>query len=361
MIAALHSIVSRARPVEVAAPALADFQLGAGEAIDARLANQPGWSLYCLDLDARQAVFVELAPDVDLADAAFCGVRQFREARRALVAPLTALPGLAQDVALPETLIFIFSMGRCGTTLAHWMFNEVEGVWGLSEPGALEDLVQGRRRLAPDELRALLQAATRLCFRPPPSRRARAFVVKLRSQALFGAGEFAAAFPQARAIFMHRDAVGWANSRHLTGQRLGGNFIATIESRKEFWRRMTAGASLDGLKPYCDVESEAAGAEEFNAALWARHMAEYESLRAGGMEFLAVDYETLVEDREATARAMLRHSGLPEGAAARALRAFEADSQQGTALARAHAATPMDARQLARFAAALARGGSYTR
>ena len=65
-------------------------------------------------------------------------------------------------------------------------------------------MVMERASLDPAEVQSLLAPCTRLMFRPPPGRAAHTFAIKFRSQDLFHADRFHAAFPDAAYVFMYR-------------------------------------------------------------------------------------------------------------------------------------------------------------
>src|SRR5579862_7428976 len=95
MRAKIYPIRDRFKEVDVRPGGIADFTLGPVEDVDAQALADPYWSLYSLDIAREEAVFVELPPGADLAEAPFVGVMQFRLAVRAAVAPLAALERLA--------------------------------------------------------------------------------------------------------------------------------------------------------------------------------------------------------------------------------------------------------------------------
>ena len=111
--------------------------------------EERGWAPYCLDRAARTALFVDIGPDLDLSRAVFVNLTLFDEARRALVVPFAALEGLARAIPAPSRLIFLFNIGRSGTTLVDAMLNEVAGVWSLSEPDVYFDLAMQRAHARP--------------------------------------------------------------------------------------------------------------------------------------------------------------------------------------------------------------------
>lgn len=356
MDSSLHGIEDRSRPFELAPGKSENFRLGPGEAVDsARVIDEPGWSLYCLDFSRRNAVFVQLAPQADLADAPFMSLKQFKEASRVALVPFAALDGLSRRVPQPERRIFIFNIGRCGTTLANGMLNKVSGVWSLSEPDAFFDIDMKRREIDAPETRALIAATTRLLFRPPASRPAHTLAIKLRSQNAFQMHAYHAAFPDAKNVFLYRDGESWANSFFKFVQNVFSSAVLDVEARKFNWFMISADTDPAYLRPYMDLEAAEFHVEQEFAVAWALYLEAYEQARAGGMPFLALRYNELDGDRAASAARLLRHCGLPVGAAGAALEAFDEDSQAGTSIDRSHAALNFTPAQRARFRATLGR------
>src|SRR5205085_9625006 len=80
---------------------LADFSLSPGAEVTADIVlKQPNLSLYCLDDAQKEAIFVELRPDVDLATAPFVYQTQYEQAERIIAVPYETFRQLAS--ALPE-------------------------------------------------------------------------------------------------------------------------------------------------------------------------------------------------------------------------------------------------------------------
>ena len=108
---------------------LDDFTLGPAAATEAlRVIDDRNWSLYGLDRARDIAVFVDVPTGTDLADSPFAYATQFRLARRVLTMSLAAFEGVAELAAPVGPVIFIFSIGRCGSTLMSHALNAVPGV-----------------------------------------------------------------------------------------------------------------------------------------------------------------------------------------------------------------------------------------
>ncbi|WP_421725391.1 hypothetical protein [Bauldia sp.] len=355
MDAMLHSIEGRWRFVDADYSRLAHFERGPGTPVPAGIVvDQPGWSLYCLDMETRQAVFVETDADIDLADAPFFYSKQFEAARRVALVPFAALGTLAAAVPAPDRLAFIFNTGRCGTTLVNAMLNRVEGVWSLSEPDALFDLAMARDTLDPAEHRDLLEASTRLLFRPPSARAVHTLVIKPRSQSLFHADLAHAAFPDASLVFMYRDGVGWARSFFQMATKLGFDPDFDEENRRFSWWILSGGTDPSYLRPYLDFDAEIVRVDALLAPVFGLYMETYLRHVRAGVPFLAIRYNELNADRDAVTARLLRHCGLPETALPAALSGFESDSQAGTAIGRDRQGAAFGAAERDRFLSVLA-------
>ena len=70
MDAMLYQILDRSRLFDIEIAQLEHFSLDTGETAPAQmLLDEAGWTPYRLDLKKRQAIFVEIPPEVDLSQA----------------------------------------------------------------------------------------------------------------------------------------------------------------------------------------------------------------------------------------------------------------------------------------------------
>src|SRR5262245_45776999 len=194
---------------------LADFSLGAGAEVDADIVlNQPNMSLYCLDDAQKCAIFVELPSDVDLAAAPFVYLTQYEQAQRIIAVPYETFRQLARGLPEVQHLIVIYITGRSGSTLLSHVFNALDSVRSFAEPDVATQFVHLRhadgRRDA--ELRDLLDCTVRFLCKPTPFKTPSTYALKLRNEGLQVMDLFQATFPQAKNIFLYRDAVGFVAS-----------------------------------------------------------------------------------------------------------------------------------------------------
>ena len=84
-----------------------------------KILENPQVTLYGLNFETRQAVFVETPADVDLSQAPFYFITQFEKAKHVVTVPFETMIQLAKSVTIDDNrVISIFSVGRCGSTLA---------------------------------------------------------------------------------------------------------------------------------------------------------------------------------------------------------------------------------------------------
>jgi hypothetical protein len=194
-----------------------DFVVADAGGIEAHvILERPNISLYCLDSLNRRALFVE-TNDVDaLTDAPFLYQAQAANARRLIAVPYAMLPDLAAQVRIdPARLVLIHSTGRCGSTLASRALHAAPGVISLSEPDALTQLASLRvlGTCQDDELFALARDCVLLqCAPYVRSKQPTIIALKLRSFATVLAAQLQRAFPEARTIFMYREATAYISS-----------------------------------------------------------------------------------------------------------------------------------------------------
>jgi hypothetical protein len=332
--ATLYQITTRQRARQFMPTSLGDFTTDAGVGVGGAVVLDPLWSLYSIDIAENLAIFVRLPPDTDLWAAAFIPQAQFDAARTVLTLPLDALPALSADLPGPANLIFLFSIGRCGTTLANHILNTVPDTFALSEPRAFVTLAMARRDMPAGRAQALIAAITRFMFRPPPGRTPRNFAIKFHSQVLYQADLFHRAFPQAKCLFMYRDAKGWANSMSQFLQNLGHPMLLDPEHLGAAWRIITAAAPLDDLAAVLDVNAAQTPHPPLLACCWAHNLNHFRGLVAAGMPFHTLRYDDLTSARERSIRSLLAYCDLSDSTMADALSAFDRDSQEGTAIGR---------------------------
>ena len=349
----LHPVTGRTKAFDNAYAKFADFELGAGEAVASDVVVQPGWAPYAIDAEARMVSFVRLPAGVDLHAAPFVLITEYKEAEAVIALPFEEVARLASTLADPK-IILVFSMGRCGTTLMSHVLNGPSNVAGLSEPPIFEHRPLRALSLHED-VTGLIRNLCRLLFASRTKRDADTLAIKFRSQALFIAGLFWKALPEARNVFMYREAVSWGNSFLQFLASLGVGAPTDIETRDFHWQMVSADMPLSALERFIPIDRPPMDAGAILAPGWTIHMEEYVRLRALGMPFIALRYNELVADREREVGRIFDHCGLSRDGIAAALKAFDHDSQEGTAIARTENPRRFTPEERASYLAALAK------
>lgn len=347
-------------------PGPQDFVLDELQAVSSDLvARQPNWSLYSLDLMANLAWFVEMPDEFDLSASAFAFIDQHSHARRVLRLSLDDLIEVAARIPPPPHVIFVFNIGRCGSTLVSHILNSSPRVWGLSEPVAFPQMIQQnynsdhRLQYPGGRLVELIRSCTRLLFRPPQGAGKDVFAVKFHSQCLFQADLYQQAFPEASFVFLYRDALDWTKSWYQMARKYGFPAAASGQEKTAIWNTITAADDLAKLRPYVDIEAEQVAMEDGLVIGWARNIEEYDRLLRGGVPFLALRYDELNRDRAASLAHLFEHCGLTRQEAIAGLSAFDRDSQAGMMVSHDVVAESLTDDQVTRLRRVLARHPRY--
>lgn len=300
-------IVSKRRPDPVGLVDIKDFDLQESGQMDAQeILTNDNITLYALDLEKGQAVFVESVSPDELSQAPFYYQAQYENAARVITLPFETMIGLAQSVTLDDRkLIFIQSMGRCGSTLASKLLAQLPGVLNMSEPDTLTQMVVARF-MQPDQqdrVRMLLDACVRMLCKTPART---AWVIKGRSWMIELGDWLHELYPRAKSIYLYREAESWINS-NLSA------FVNVEGKTPEEWRQMeieTRGwmkllvPSIARYDP--DQHLTATG---LTTLMWLDNMERYTTLHQAGIEMLAIPYSSWKVDARRTALAMLDYCG----------------------------------------------------
>ncbi|MFN3729313.1 MAG: sulfotransferase [Fimbriimonadaceae bacterium] len=306
----------------------ADFRTSPGIRDSAeRVAADPAASLYCFDAERGEAVFVECATPEEVLRAPFLYEAQARLAQWLIRMPFAEFHRLADCFAPPEgRLIWIHSVGRCGSTLVSKALDTLPHVRSLSEPDDLTQIVllRSEKALPDTELAALIESSVRWRCRPAQDAATR-FAIKTRSEVTSIAGFLTQLYPRAKHVFLYRDGTSWANSV-FKSRWLDADLTAPIDpgDLRKGWARMIplVAERIAAGAPLNPVEVRTLG--------WISAMESYFVMRDAAVDLCAARFEDLTADPIGTLNALFRFCDL-DGADWGLIReVLGRDSQAGT-------------------------------
>lgn len=350
-----------------------DFQLKTPTSMheDSIICN-PQLSLYCLDDKSKSAVFVETPPEVEISQHSFYYQAQYEHAQRVVTVPYEILNRLAETMDREfHTLVFIYSVGRCGSTLLSRAFAQVNSILSLSEPDVYTQIVAARpsNGTRDAELTRLAQSCTSLLYKSArPGQNV--FIIKFRSFSIHIADLLFKAFPFARSVFLYRDAETWARSaarafdifnptileRSAVAVQEEGEMMDRLIPLLPKYIRCRGHAGMDDnddlddsfisprLKAQAnrtdplrrqlpgDLRPAAISQMKILALMWLSVMERYLELDASGVPFSALRYESLVANPDRVLRAIFEYCHVSSEALSVAAAVFSRDSQGGTKL-----------------------------
>jgi hypothetical protein len=315
---------------------LTDFSVTLGEEVNADIVrDHPNISLYCLDDAAKQAIFAELPPAIDLATAPFVYQTQYEQAHRLVAMPYDTFQQVAGQLPEVQHLIMIYMTGRCGSTLLSHIFNELDTVLSLSEPDVATQFVTMRSAdgSRDGELRDLLDCTVRLLFKPTAFKTPSTCALKLRNEGTQLMDLFQATFPQARNLFLYRDAVGYVQSFYRIFKRSGAPECMPVSAYAGMFHRFT-NYDLIPLTTYLDDGTTDMSIPQFLTLWWLAVMEWYLAQQERGIPALAVRYDDLNTHQERVVTEVFTYCGLPAERMQETLGVFARDAQAGTQLAR---------------------------
>jgi hypothetical protein len=289
--------------------------------------ENPHITLYGLDFENRRAAFVETPADIDLSQASFYFNTQFKKAKRVLTIPFETMIKMAKSVTIDDNrLIFIYSVGRCGSTLASQIFAQIPRVINISEPYALSQLVIARntRKAREDELVALLEAAIRLLCKTEADT---AWVVKGQSFVIELGDWLHKIFPHTKNLFLYRHAETWLES----GLRAFSRGVEETDEEKKI-RRELLGSLVPAIAQY-DAELPLSHTGMLSL-MWLTAMERYVQYSRMGIEMLAIRYASWLSAPRKTAEAMLEYCGCKPTEKTAIYETLKRDSQANSHLSR---------------------------
>jgi len=308
-----------------------DFSYLEGETIEPTVVlENDNMSLYCLDPQNQQVIFVETPLDSALSQASFFYEAQYELAQRLIVMPYSDFHQIAEKLEpLQKQVVLIYSVGRCGSTLLSKGFNQLDSVVSLSEPDVFSQMVMMRNPDGRDDLemakllKSCLLLQTKSNISKPSS-----YVLKFRSFCIELGDLIYQAVPQAQAIFMYRNAEEVVKSAIRAFAHITQHYSSSeLQKNIDFLSRFTP--LLKEYVNYIEGEPSVIDSETIS---WLSIMHRYLVLYQQGVPLCAVRYEDLLANPQLMMNELFNYCGLQTSDVSHV---FEEDSQEGTLLSQA--------------------------
>ena len=305
-----------------------DFRTHSGQTVDARIIlERPNVSLYCLDHDRQMALFVETFPHINLFQAPFYFIAQYEHAQKVFAVPYSTLHALVQEVTIdPHDIVLFYSTGRCGSTLISHVMNLHPGVVSFSEPDVFSQLVMLRTagQSTDEEISALLYASVIMLAAHTQKQGFQLYVFKFRSYVLSLSDLLYQTIPQAKTLFMYRNARTWASSFSRAFGSTDNTMGARLEQSR--FRYMIPGVN-EHLKRHNNTISWI----EYIAYMWVSTMQDSRRLRQSGATLAVARFEDLKATPYQVIQSICAHCGVPMPEQEQLASLLARDAQAGTA------------------------------
>lgn len=333
MDAQVFDVISRNKMFPFDAPSVDDFELSPIGLIKSQtILENPAISLYCLEPDNQQAVFV-VTPQVEqLLAAPFYYLGQYEDASEVIKVSYQTLEQLADQVTLDDQrMVLIYSMGRSGTTLVSSAFNQAEEVVSLSEPDVYTQLVKMRGFSGDNdaEISALTRACLRLTCKDRVDGVQPVWVLKFRSFVMELADLIYTHYPRAKCLFLYRNAEPWVRSM---SRAFGGSEIPSHEQLVGFWMwNQTVHKKIDSY-PLASLEEITPSL--FMSLNWLNYMERCLERLNAGQAMLPVRYEDIKATPLPAIERMFDYCGVHVSDIRQIQEVLEKDSQAKSVLSR---------------------------
>ena len=306
MIAESYKIIKHRKKNMIEVANVSDFLYEDPKSVNANsLLHNPNITLYCIDPFRKLAIFIETPENIKLNDAAFYYIAQYKNAINAYTLSFRQLHKFAKKVKLAnDQLIFIFSVGRCGSTFLSSAFNTIPNIESLSEPDVFSQLsiLKNRNILSEKEINRLIISCTKVICKNPRQGGQLKFAIKFRSFAIDIAEVLITNFKEAKNIFMYRDGQTWLRSAV----------------------RAFSNPSADNI----DLVARSISMS------WLAVMEKYMRLYQDGISMFAVQYKDIIGNTETVIKDIFSHCEISNVNWDILSSLVNSDSQEGTVLSR---------------------------
>ena len=321
---------------------LGNFVLGTGKTIDfGRIWRRHPTELspFCIDIKRNEVVFVRVASGVDLTTVPFFYHAQRQHAITIYSITFDQLCEFAEELTDDAPNVgFLFSTGRCGSTLLLKLLESSPEVMAISEPDIYTQVIVSD--LADDDVVKVIRSTTRVLSEIYRHHRpsAKFLFIKLRSQCVYRGDLFRRALPRSRNVFLYRNAIDVVNSFYS----LLPSLLRTVFHLIPIDRWIASRASVKPrISLHCPLLSDARFRDippsgiNILVLMWLSAMACALRLRDADGTFFQVmlRYEDLVMQRADVLAPVFERCDLKPANAGQFEQVFATDSQTGSRMA----------------------------
>ena len=299
--------IAREHPLGVVKPA--DFVTEDGPVIspEAVLAD-PRLSVYCFDPENDRVLFVEVDDAAAVVQAPFYYQGQIEHAVGLVSMPVEVFHRIAATIPEPPRgVIFVHSVGRCGSTLLSKVLAACPTVHSLSEPDDLTQIVNLRvaNSISEDEIREMIRSSIKWRGKPREGADFDFLALKTRSEVMVLADLFAELYRSSKHLFLYRDGVSWMRTL-FRGIPLDWDIYDEAQNRdmNERWAKMLP------LAKQALTESKILNPIEVRILAWITCMEGYLLLKSKGLDLCATRYEDITTDPTQVMRKLLDFCGI---------------------------------------------------
>jgi Sulfotransferase family len=310
-----------------------DFSYDTGEDIASEwIVKNPHISLYCLDPENQQAIFVETPTAIDIYESSFLYQVQYEYAQRSIVVSYPELYQLAKSLKDSiGKITLLYSVGRCGSTLLSRVFGQMDNILSLSEPDIFSQIVGLRTSdgSKDDELTELLENCIYLLCKPTAKGNPAFCTIKPRSFVIEVADLIYRALPDTQLIFLYRNAEDVVRSFIHTFTGFSA-MLPVIQSNILLYTRF-----ISLLEEYVDrIDFTDSNATDLYTVMWLSAMHRYLSLCQQNIPACAIRYEDLVARPESLITDLLNYCQCPIVEISTIRQVLDKDSQEDSIFSR---------------------------
>lgn len=290
---------------------------------------KPNISLYNIDLERKQAIFVETGHTIHVTDSAigcFMHVNQYSFANKMISLSLNKFLQFSSMLGRPQAkLLFVSNTGRCGSTLLVQILEATGLCIVINEPAILQTLYTNRNNIDPEMFDKLITATINI-FCKPVRKGVEMFVIKNMASSTGLVPHLRRLYPHAQQLFMYRN--GAAVTRSLDRSMHTNSYLQLLVFLSQFIpairRKLLFMFDIpqdDNIRPGSLVQ--------LASIRWAFNMRKYLKYVSNDIGIVGIRYEDIVLDKEHALHRLFDHIGLAYHME-KLEDAFSRDSQQGT-------------------------------